>query len=223
MLLVGPVDRGADLGAQAAPGAVVRGDLDGDPQTGEVLLLRGAGLEGGGGVGEQRRVERGHPDRGVRADQRALAAVDAQVRVPDGQFVGDAALLVAGGADGEGAIDRQGADRQQFALAGHDAGGDLLDEHRGVRGEDPDGGDAAEATSGEGDLGERAEGGVDGGVVTGQHLLAAFALGDADRVLDGGDSDLGAAGVGRGGQQPGQAQVAGLQDGADDAGQARVA
>ena len=60
-----------------------------------------------------------HPDRRVRADHRALAAVDADGRIPDRDHLGDRPLLVRRGAGRERAVDRQRAHRQQVAVAGH--------------------------------------------------------------------------------------------------------
>ena len=45
-------------------------------------------------------------DDGVGADHGAVAALDADLRVPDGDLLGDVALLVLGGAGGEGAVQR---------------------------------------------------------------------------------------------------------------------
>ena len=63
-----------------------------------------------------------HPDARVRADDRALAAVDAQVRFPDRDLGGDRALLELRRAGGERTVGGHGADRQQVASKAADGG-----------------------------------------------------------------------------------------------------
>src|ERR671933_481818 len=58
-----------------------------------------------------------HADGGVGADDGALAAGDADVRVPDRDLLGDRPLLVPGRPRREGAVDGQGADREPVAVA----------------------------------------------------------------------------------------------------------
>ena len=72
----------------------------------------GSTVEGGG-------LEDLHADRGVRADDGALAAVDADVGIPDRDLLGDGPLLVLRRARRERAVDREGGDRQQISVAGH--------------------------------------------------------------------------------------------------------
>ena len=76
----------------------------------------------------------------MRADKDALAALDAQVGLPDRDFQGDVALLPLGGAGGEGAVHRQGADRQVVALQGNDRAQHILDKLGGLRRARPGGG-----------------------------------------------------------------------------------
>ena len=57
-------------------------------------------------------------DDGVRADEDALAALDAQVRFPDRDFQGDVALFPFGGADREGTVYGHGGDRERVAVEG---------------------------------------------------------------------------------------------------------
>ena len=63
-------------------------------------------------------------DHAVRADEAAVAALDAQIGIPDGNLVGDVAFLVAGRAARIGAVDRERADGQLVAAAGHHRRGD---------------------------------------------------------------------------------------------------
>ena len=72
-------------------------------------------------------------DHAVRADEAAVAALDAEVGVPDGDQLGDVALLVRRRAARVGAVDRQRADRQVVAAAGHHLRGDGADELGRVR------------------------------------------------------------------------------------------
>ena len=90
---------GADLDAEAAAGAVVRGDLVGDLMpAGKSLPLIWTCWKLGRRAGQAvRRIDLG-ADGGMGADQGALAALGAEVLLPQGQFQGDVALLVAGGA-----------------------------------------------------------------------------------------------------------------------------
>ena len=89
---------------------------------------------GRGGLEAFRRVGksfgRAHfgPDDRVGADQHALAALNADIRVPDRYFQGDVALLPLGGGAGPGAVAGQGGNRQQIAVAFDNRRGDSLDE-----------------------------------------------------------------------------------------------
>jgi len=64
----------------------------------------------------------------VRTDHRTQAALDTNVRIPDRDLLGNAAFLKPGRARRESTIGRQGADREQVALAGHHHRGDPPDE-----------------------------------------------------------------------------------------------
>jgi hypothetical protein len=57
-------------------------------------------------------------DDGVRADENAFAALDAQVGFPDRDLERDVALFPLGGAGREGAVDGHGADGQVVAFEG---------------------------------------------------------------------------------------------------------
>ena len=81
-----------------------------------------------------------HPDRRMRADHRAFAAVDADRRIPDRDHLGDRPLLVLRRPGRERAVDRKRAHRQQVAVAGHEARrdpgdevGDVVGDRRGRR------------------------------------------------------------------------------------------
>ena len=67
-------------------------------------------------------------DDGVRADEDALAALDAQVGFPDRDFQGDVALFPLGGAGGEGAVHGHGGDRDVIAIEGDHRAKHVLDE-----------------------------------------------------------------------------------------------
>ena len=123
----------ADPDAELAAGAVLRRHLDGVLLAREVLGLVVHRLEGRRGALEGRRVVDLGADGGVRADQRALVALDAELLVPHRDLDGDVALLPLGGGGRPGAVGREGADRQQIALAGDHHRGDPLDEIRAPR------------------------------------------------------------------------------------------
>ena len=152
----------------------------------------------------------------MRADEAAVAALDAQVRIPFRDQFGDVALLIRRGAARVGAVHRQHADRQLVAAAGHHHRGDGADELRRAgrhhRGQFPVGRHPA----GHLDLVQPFERGVDGGVVLRDHLGAAAAVGLGDRRLDLGDRLLP-------GQHARDREEAGLQHGVGPAGQARLA
>ena len=109
---------GAGLDADPAAGAVVGRDLDRHRHPGQVLRAPLLRAEARGRADELGRVVDLHPDRRVRADERALGAVDAELLVPDRQLVGEVPLLEVGGAEREGAVGRQRAHGQPVALAG---------------------------------------------------------------------------------------------------------
>ena len=130
VLRVGAILGRADVDAQVAARAVLRRDLDR-----EVLALVLVALE-------QRRLERRRrarqralvvdlrANRRVRADERALVALDADLRVPDRNLERDVALLPFRGRHRPRAVDGERADRQQVALAGQHDRGHLLHEIR---------------------------------------------------------------------------------------------
>ncbi len=85
-------------------------------------------LEGRRRAGERSLVVDLGADRGVRADERALVALDADLRVPHRNLESEVALLPLRRSHRPGAVDREGAHRQQVALAGQHHRRDLLHE-----------------------------------------------------------------------------------------------
>ena len=114
--------RRAHVDADTAAGAVVRRHLDRHAVAGDVLGAEVLGLERCRGAVERRRLEHLHPDRRVRADDGALAAVDADVGVPDRDLLGDGPLLVLGGARRERAVDGEAPTRAAGRLRPPSAG-----------------------------------------------------------------------------------------------------
>ena len=204
----------ADLDADAAAGAVVGSHLDGDVVVEQRLGLVGDAAEAVGGAGEGLRRVDLHADGGVRADDRALAALDADLGVPDGDLAGDGPLFELGGAGRERAVGRQRADGQQVAFAGHERAGDVFDELRGVVGHGGLDLPVARDLVGHRDAHELGERAVDGGVVALDDGRAAASVGLLDRLLD---ERRGLAGR----QRAGELEEAGLHHGVDAVAQAR--
>ena len=115
--------RRARVDADPAARAVVGRDLDRHLHSREVLVAPVLHRKAVGRAVELLGREDLHPDRCVRADDRALGAVDADRGIPDRDLVGDGALLVAGGSDRERAVDRERAHGQGLAAAGEHRGG----------------------------------------------------------------------------------------------------
>ena len=59
-------------------------------------------------------------DHGVRANQHALSALNAKLRIPYGNFLGDVAFFPLRRSRGKSAIERHHADRQGVAFPGDD-------------------------------------------------------------------------------------------------------
>ena len=127
--VVGRPDR-AGLDAQLAAGAVLHVDLQREAGVREPAGVQRRRLEIRRRLLQQGLVVVGGPDDAVRADEAAVAALDAQVRIPFRDQFGDVALLVRRGAARVGAVHRQRADRQLVAAAGHHHRGDGADELR---------------------------------------------------------------------------------------------
>ncbi len=215
---------GQAVDAQGAAAAVLGEDLD----RGLAALELGAhgidGLEGLGGSSSGRRLDDLHPDGGVRADQRATAALDAVFRQPFRHVHGDIALLVLGGAGGPGAVVRHLGDLDLVALALDHLGGDLLDEVRGVGRNSSRQFGMTAGGLGHLDLDDVVHRRVDRAVVHLDDLVALLAVGLLDGALDGRDGLI--LGEDAGDQEEGglhdhvdpgaQAQGLGQVDGVDD-------
>ncbi|MBV6467451.1 MAG: hypothetical protein PGMFKBFP_02812 [Anaerolineales bacterium] len=126
--------RGAGVHAQRAAGAVFGRDLHG---VGEALRkfleFRRHVFERFRRVGREFFVVDLLADDRVRADEHALAALDAQVGFPDRDFERQVALLPLGGAGREGAVHGEGGDGDVVALVVNDRAEDFLDERGRVR------------------------------------------------------------------------------------------
>ena len=177
--------RRAGLDADPAAGAVVRRDLDRHEHPRQILRAPLLRLEAGGCACERGGLVDLHADRRVRADERALGAVDADRLVPDRELVGEVAPLEVRRAGREGAVDRERADGQEVAAAGDE----LADEVGGAVGEV----DVA-VLRGDGavdvHLVQGVEGEVDGVEVALHDLFAALRVRRRDRLLDRADRAL---------------------------------
>ena len=173
----------ADVHADAAAGAIVRGHLDGDPVVQQVAGLEFLGLEARRRALDGRGRVDLHPDCGVRADHRALAAVDADRRIPDRELQGDGPLLEPGGARRERPVDREGRDREPVAVASHQHRRDRLDEVRRVGGHDGRKGVAGRGRT-ERHVAEASDRRVDGRKVLVHDRLAALGVGLLHEGLD---------------------------------------
>ena len=69
----------------------------------------------------------------VRTNQDALAALNAQIHIPYGDFLGDITLLPQRGTRGEGTIDRHGTDRERITIPGDDGPQNIANEFRCTR------------------------------------------------------------------------------------------
>ena len=91
----------ADVDADAASGAVFGGDLDGVLHARPFFVAGLGGFEGCGRFGEFFAVVDLDANDGVRADHGAFAALNADFRIPGGNFEGEIAFLPARGAVGK--------------------------------------------------------------------------------------------------------------------------
>ena len=183
--------RRAHVDADPAAGAVVRGHLDRHEVTDQVLGTERLGQEPFRCAGKRLGSEDLHADGPVRADAGALAAVDANVGVPDRDLRRNGSFFVAGRPRREAAVRRERRDGQEVALAGHDRCRHVTDEvRRGLRDK------GAERLGGcrllgHLDLGQVGQRGVDGGEVALHDGAAPLAVGLLDRGLDLGHRLLG--------------------------------
>ena len=115
------------LHALATTGAIFRVELQGVAAVGEALGGDGHRLRClGGGRQPVLMVELG-PQRRVGADKNAVAALDADIRMPNRDLVGDIPLLEAAGGSGVSTIHRQHGDRDQIAASRQHLASDPLD------------------------------------------------------------------------------------------------
>ena len=120
----------------------------------------------------------------MRADHAAVAALNADIRLPDRYEVGNIAFFPLRGGTGIGAVHRQGADRQLVAAPGHHHRRDLLHELGRI------GRHGQRQLAGAGGLGRHLDQAqVDQGVVhrlevLAHHFLALAGVGLLDRILD---------------------------------------
>src|SRR6185312_8030185 len=117
----------------------------------------------------------------VRADETAVAALDAQAGIPFRDQLGDVALLVGRGAARVGAVYRQRADRQVVTVAGHHRRGNGTDELRRAGRHDRRQLPGRCDPAGYFDLVQRLHGAIHSGQVPLDHLGAAAAIGLGDR------------------------------------------
>jgi len=207
--------RRADVHAEVAAGAVLRGHLDG-----VLVVMQVAGAEVEAGEAG-RRVPQGivrvglRPDGRVRADEGALPALDAEVRLPRGHLQAQPALLPLGGRGRPGAVGGEGGDRQAVALPGEEDAGHPLHEVGCLRRDRWRAGAAPARLGGHLHLVEMGEGGVDGGEVLLDDRPALPSVGLLDGALDLRDRLLA-------GQDAGDREEAGLHDRVDPLAHARL-
>jgi hypothetical protein len=149
----------------------------------------------------------------VGADHDALAALNAHVGIPDGHFLADVALFVLGGAMGEGAVRRHGANGEVIPFPGHDFAQHIPHEGGRIVGHPLVGGGIADRWA-NGDFEQVFQGAVHRLHVHGDDFFALLAVGLADGVLDGFDGLLP-------GHHPRQGEEAHLHDGVDAVAHAR--
>ena len=122
------------LDAQPASGAVLDVHLQREPGVREAGPLQQRRPEAVGSALQALRGVVAGADHAVRADEAAVAALDAELRIPDGDDVRDVALLVLGRATRIRAVDRKRAHGQLIAEAGHHRRGHSAHELRSVGG-----------------------------------------------------------------------------------------
>ena len=175
----------AVVGAEAAAGAVFGSDLYREGFAGEVFPFRVCVLEGLGGVLKELLVVDLGAYRRVRADEDALTALDAEVRIPDGDVYRDVALLVLRGRGREGTVLGQSGDGEAVAFEDHHGAEHVFDEFGRVVGDGRLDVEGAGRLGGDFDLVEVGEGFVDGLDVLVDYRLALTAVALYDGVLDG--------------------------------------
>ena len=125
--------RRAAFHAQAAARAILDIELQGEADVGIAAGVDRRRFEGFRRAVEARLVVIFGADDAVRADEAALAALNAEIGPPDGHFIGDVALFPGGCAGRKGAVDRHEAHRNLVAQSLEHPGGHLAHELRRVR------------------------------------------------------------------------------------------
>ncbi len=125
---VRPILGGTDVHAEIAARAVFWRHLNRVALALELVAFVRRGLERLGRARERALLVHLRANRGVRADERALVALDANLGVPDRDLDGKIPLLPFRRGDRPRAVDGKGADGQQVAFAGQHDGRHLLHE-----------------------------------------------------------------------------------------------
>ena len=129
VLGVGAILGRADVDTQIAAGAILGRHLNRELLS-SVPAFEQCGLEGRRRMRQRRLAVDLRSNRGVRAHERTLVALDADLLVPDGDLESQVAFLPFRRAHRPGPVYGKRADREQVALAGQHDGRDLLDEVR---------------------------------------------------------------------------------------------
>ena len=111
------IPRRADLHTQAAAGAVLRCHLDREPLALPGRIVGGCRSKAFRGAQEQGGLHGLCTDHGVGAHHHALAALHAEIGLPDRDGLGDIALLPLAGAAGKAAVAGERTHRQLVAAA----------------------------------------------------------------------------------------------------------
>ncbi len=198
--------RRADLDAQAATGAILDVHLQGVARLREATRIDRRGLEAFRGFFQPGLGVKLGADHPMRADEAAIAALDADVRLPHRHEGGDVALFPLRGAGGIGAVHGQHGNRQLVALPRHHHRRHFLHELGRLRRHDGRHFDGAVGLLWQFDRVKCRQGLVHRDIVFLHHVLALFAIGLLDRLLDLGDGLVF-------GQHAGDGEEAGLHDG----------
>ena len=201
---------GTDVHAQVAAGAVLGRHLDRVRHSLVVSPLIVNRLEGTWSTGEGFLAIHLGPDRRVRADERALVALDAELRIPDRDLQGDVAPLPLRGPGRPRAVGGERANRKEIALPGHHHGRDPLHEFGRLGRNDRRRLACRGRLRRQLDLMQILEREVDCGPVAAHHFVTFLCVALLDRLLDLGDRFLAR-------QDSGEGEEAGLHDGVDAA------
>ena len=151
----------------------------------------------------------------MRADEAAVSALDAELRVPERDVARDAALLVAGGATGKCSVGGQRAHGKRIAFARHQRSGHALHEVGCAVGDELPRRVLARGARRERHRVQIRERAVHRFEVPPHDVLALHGVGLPDRLLDLLD------GI-RAREHAGEREEAGLQDGVDAAAEAQI-